>query len=395
MKSTLVTIFGLLVSLCSLMHIAYADVLVNVSSYEKMTLGQGFDPMRTRLANECIAGNEKRDGAGISVINLTIEGSDKNKLIAMAGEAGGELNLGLFGTSAGAEFVSRVVQKEKNESVIFAAMLDEAPRFLDVNPELNSFAKNLPSKSENTRFQACGSKFVRQINSGYRFLLSLSVDFDSQDTYEKMTIEKTVSAVFGLISRTETSTEERAKISGKATVSVRALQIGGDKGPLQTLLSSLKLNCDIANIEPCLAAHAAIVKFISAPAGAGGFTDVIARASALPTDHPFGPAVLSIVVSDYESAGVFDFVPKHDSESSESKLFAETFSRIESAIEREYDIQKQLALAEFAQLPNWVPQSSKTLAQSTQKMNDLKAAYSFCKKAPSANRCQTEAEKML
>ncbi len=103
-----------------------------------------------------------------------------------------------------------------------------------------------------------------------------------------------------------------------------------------------------------IAAHAAIVKFISAPAGAGGFTDVIAREAKLPLDHSFGPAVLSIVLSDYESAGVFGFVPKHNSESAESKLFAETFSRIESAIEREYDTQKQLALAEFAQLPNWV-----------------------------------------
>ncbi|MFE8599341.1 leucine-rich repeat domain-containing protein [Archangium violaceum] len=156
------------------------------------------------------------------------------------------------------------------------------------------------------RRAACGDELARELEIGGRIFVAIRFDFTSEATRTQFLRETDISQA----PASQVGTKLRAVASyyqGALTISVHALQLGGDPRLLRQLIGGVQgagalLRCQVSNVAAC-AQLVDDVRLYMVGAGTQAFWAQVSQGAWSP-EQPVGPAPLRVTTEGYATAGL-------------------------------------------------------------------------------------------
>lgn len=325
MKQKLIGFF-ILFSLSSAMALAqdrdeeaFNDrVIPSASLSAQAVLGEGYDASGEKFVGNCVVGTSVFAGAPSASVNFerSLSASEISDSLGFA--VGARARYGLMTASASARFASDSSSNEYSEVTVYSADY----RFKNVKFRYTGLSDvGVKASQGSGRYmwenweKTCGHGFVEEIELGAKLLISAKVEFSTKED------KKAFSAEFKIGGPAFSASGELKKASrrfGKsASVSIRALQIGGDVSRLSAVFGVGKdskvvvdgknihalLVCSMDRIDACLQVLDSAITYATDTEDPKGFPSQI-KPNYDP-QQPNGPADLTYVVKPWTNLALY------------------------------------------------------------------------------------------
>ncbi|SMF34844.1 leucine-rich repeat domain-containing protein [Pseudobacteriovorax antillogorgiicola] len=276
-------------------------------------LETGYDTHTEEFRGSCVAANGPLKYAGSQRSEIRFDRSmtlDELKT-ALEVQISGKLKIPSFDVSGAAKFISDASSTDLSDSMIFSYQV-KGKSVIMQRVRLSQEGLAVKGRSEADVRKTCGDEYVSEVQLGAQLFVLVNFEFANREAKSSFEAQIDVNLVdlFSLSGAASTSLD---KFKDSISISMSALQIGGNPSRLATILQSNGssgipiVNCSITNKEQCLAAMQKIVKYASGE-GRGDFIDQIQNLSYNPTD-PNGAAFIGYKSKSYYESALYDLYP--------------------------------------------------------------------------------------
>lgn len=281
-------------------------------------LGEGYDGSQEKFVGTCVQGTSIFAGAPSASVTFERSLSSSEISDSLGFSVGARARYGMIKASASARFASDSSSNEYSEVTAYSADY----HFKNVKFRYNALTDVGVKASQGAGDyvwenweKTCGHGFVEQIELGAKLLISAKVEFSSKED------KKAFSAEFKISGPAFSASGELRKASrrfGKsASVSIRALQIGGDVSRLSSVFGVGKgskidsegknlhalLVCSMDHIDACLQVLDSALTYATDTEDERSFPNQI-KPNYDP-QQPSGPAELAYVVKPWTTLAFY------------------------------------------------------------------------------------------
>jgi len=260
-------------------------------------LGRGFDSSLGALRGRCLSGKARPRGKRSASLELVYGRETERSTDTVRGALSGEINLGLIGGKAAMQYDREVSDASLSLSLYLLFQSSMGSFALDERA-LSPLGQMAVRQGQESVLSTCGDRFVTRVEGGARLRLGATFHLADRSAFERFKKTIQVSALFGLISKTQQSVEEVRSFARSAVLEISGAQEGGDPAQLAALLSPAPggpLVCGLGDLSPCSAQLDRLLAYARRP---DGFQGQLAGASP-------GLVALRIFTGGYEEAGHF------------------------------------------------------------------------------------------
>ncbi len=268
-------------------------------------LGSSYDSVKEKFVGaECIDGTMIQTGKPTGNFDLqqSISESDASKLLGF--EFGGRYRYGVVNASAEASFFKNSKSSSLSVNSIWRSEYVLPTKKL-TKPVLSTVGKMVRSNDKRWN-ETCGNEYVDEIKLGAQLFFSVNITFTSTEQAEEFKAKFSVSGpMFGVEASLATASRQ---FSRNSTITIRAIQIGGDVSKITALLpqnasgASTYVQCTLGDFVKCSKFMAKALDY--ATNISNGFPSQIGLTA------NSGGAVLEYHTTKYTAAGLYPREPK-------------------------------------------------------------------------------------
>lgn len=269
-----------------------------------VTLGAAYDTDREAFIGQgCVAGLLAPTGAAMSTFSFQQSLSEKQAADELGFSAGARVSYGVVTASASAQFMKSSVSTGYSVSAVWLSEY-RLPTDTLTKPALSDVG-TVVSSNPDQWVGTCGNEYVTEIVRGAKLFFSIRVDFSSKEEKQRFEAKFSLSGpLYSASADLETASRE---FSQDSTVTVSALQIGGDVSKVTGLFAADEqgrlgfVKCSLGDFEKCAQVVSQALKY--ATDTRDGFPAQIA-----PGAQP-GASPILYRTAPYSAAGLYKTPP--------------------------------------------------------------------------------------
>jgi hypothetical protein len=266
LKKRIRAILVLATSLMCVPQVAEAQSILTDSDWPA-ALGRGYDSHLGRIADGCVTGKLAYRGNRYSTLSSHYDESFGSYMTLMDGKLSGGVNLLLVSGSASVDYYSRVASSELSTSYTIRFVAELGTAVLDQRT-LTTAGNSAAQVSPIQRRAICGDEYISEAKLGSELLISASFLFSDSSEHERFVTTVKVEALFGLVSHTESWTDETQSFSQTGYLKVESLQRGGNPSLHQSILNGHgSVVCRFDNVAPCQQLLQDLIDYAGSPTG--------------------------------------------------------------------------------------------------------------------------------
>ena len=289
----------------------WADDVIISSKNRHGVFGSAYkSPEQTIPGAECLKGQTAVVGTSSSSPELkqTVDEQELSKELGL--EVGGHARFGAYEASTEADFLNRSSSAGFSIGFTYKGEYLFAPKkLLSDGIQYTTTSQPLVDRNDFVNWpQVCGDSFISEITKGARLFVSIRVEFKSSS--DEQAFSQSFNLSGPLVSANETLKSASKSFQKNVTVTVSALQIGGDIAKVTDLFGTDAtsadnfVKCSFGDFEKCATVISNAIKYSTDTSK--GFPSQIAG-GVVP-----GPVDISYVVTPYPSYNVGVRVPPED-----------------------------------------------------------------------------------
>jgi Leucine-rich repeat (LRR) protein len=292
----------LTLSLASIPGMTNAMMLPLAEKQHEPILGSAYQSDKENLTGQgCFNAPKNPEPAGVPKAGFTFASSISEETLSneLGFNIGGRMRYGIVKGGADVNFFNNSVSNQLSVSAIWQSSYSFPNQKMIVTAkDLNETGKKTMGTSKWAN--ACGDRFVDELEKGGKLFFSVRVDFQSKDDKKEFNSKFSLEGPLGEVSTSLKSASRYFSKNVKVTVS--AYQVGGDISKITKLFSQDTegrkgfLQCQLGNFEGC----ATVISnaLIYATDIKEGFP------SQLQPDSIPGPATIGFKTTSYDSIGL-------------------------------------------------------------------------------------------
>jgi hypothetical protein len=286
-----------------------ADDVIVSSKNRHGVIGSAYNSQQESLPGpECIKGTTMEVGTSSASPELkqTVDEQELAKELGL--EVGGHARFGAYEASAEADFLNRSSSSAFSIGLTYRGEYLFAPRkLLSDGVQYTTTSQPLMDRKDFLTWpKVCGDSFVSELTKGARLFVSIRVEFKSSS--EEQAFSQKFNLSGPMVGVNESLKQASKSFQKNVTVTVSALQIGGDVSKVTDLFGTSDtaannfVKCSFGDFEKCSTVIENAIKY--ATNTSTGFPSQL-KAGTLP-----GPVDISYVVTPYEAYNLGPRVPR-------------------------------------------------------------------------------------
>ncbi|MCB0422685.1 MAG: hypothetical protein KDD61_16915 [Bdellovibrionales bacterium] len=301
-------------------HAAQGSAYIPAGQKEEGTLAMGYNPDTQEFVGTCLKGRTEKHGRQEANLSFTQSLSESALSKELGMDAGTRFRYGAATVKASAKFmkatkssgfsISAVYSGDyrfKNSVLVFEEAQAGGQAGVNIEQQrLSSVGRSV--RSDDARWdETCGAEYVAQIERGAKLFYSIKIDF--MTTEEKSLFEAAFSYDSSYANVSAHLKNTQSNFSKRTTITVGALQIGGDVKKITELFDSESesngesalgfVKCSFGDLSRCDQVMANAIRYATRD-----FKKQLDEAPDNPA-YEGGPANIRYITKPYSTAGIY------------------------------------------------------------------------------------------